>query len=115
MNIYTDRSLSTDTKVDLAGSWNNFKDALGSTAGVGQLLNLLAIVGMALIAAAFLKWAWDRRKSGGMGGGGNGMMGALIVGFVLSAPGFIIPAVLGVLDLLINAIVNIWNKNAVKG
>lgn len=111
-----DRTLSENTKVNLKGSWTKFEDAVSSAAGIESLLNILAIFGMLLIAAAFIKWAWDRRKSGGMGGqGGGAITGALIVGIVLSAPGFVIPAVLGVFDLFINAIVSIWNNNKVQG
>lgn len=113
-----ERTLNENTKVDLKGSWTKFENAVSSATGIGSLLNILAIFGMLLIASAFIKWAWDRRKSGGMGGGGGGggaITGALIVGIVLSAPGFVIPAVLGVFDLFINAIVSIWNNNKVQG
>lgn len=106
---------NNQAKVKLKESWTDFAAALPEQ--VNSLLNLLAIFGMLLIAWAFIKWAWDRRKGGGMGmggGGGGGIVGALIVGIVLAAPGFVIPAVLGVFDLFINAVVSIWNDNKVE-
>lgn len=100
------------TDVDLSGSWSAFWRALPG--GVSNLLNLLAIVGVALVAIAFIKWAWDRRRGmgGGFGGGGGsqGIVGAVIVGIVLAAPNLVIPAVLSVLDLLIDAVVSIWQN-----
>ena len=96
-------------KVDLSGQWTTFTGALGP---IKPLMNLLAVIGMLIVAWAFVKWAWDRRRGGGMGGGGQGLSGALIVGLLLSAPGFVIPAGLGVFDIVINALVGIWNKTA---
>lgn len=95
-------------KVDLSGQWALFTSSLK---GIQPLMNLLAVIGMIIVAWAFVKWAWDRRRGGGMGGG-QGLSGALIVGLLLSAPGFVIPAGLGVFDIVINALVGIWNKTA---
>lgn len=98
-------------KVDLSTQWSTFTSALGP---IKPLMNLLAVIGMLIVAWAFVKWAWDRRR-GGMsmgGGGGHGLSGALIVGLLLSAPGFVIPAGLEVFDVVINALVNIWKKTA---
>lgn len=122
MNIYANilaaagRSLNNDNGlgINLKGSWNEFAAAVNNATGIGSLLDLLAIVGMLIVAAAFIKWGWDRRKSGlqGAGQGSGGLTGALIVGLILAAPGFVIPAVLGVFDIFINALVRIWNATA---
>lgn len=104
--------------VDLAGSWDKFWKALMGAGQVQGLFNVLAIVGVALIAWAIVKWAWDRRRGGGGGfgggGGGGGITGALLVGVILAAPNLILPAVLNVLDLVIDAVVKIWQNNGVK-
>jgi hypothetical protein len=102
--------------VDLAGSWTSFWTAIkqGGGANFTSLLNVLAIFGMCLVAWAIVKWAWDRRRGGGGGfggGGSNGVTGALLVGVVLAAPNFILPAVLSVLDLVIDAVMKIWDNN----
>lgn len=119
MNIYANilaangRGLrDTSGNVNLKGSWDDFAQAVNNATGLGSLLELLSIVGMLIVAAAFIKWGWDRRKSGlqGAGQGGGGLMGALIVGLILAAPGFVIPAVLGIFDIFINALVRIWNS-----
>lgn len=102
--------MDTSGKVNLKGQWSTFTGALGDS--LNNLLSLLAVVGMLIVAWAFLKWAWDRRRGGGMGQGAQGISGALIVGLVLSAPGFVIPQALGVFDIVINALVKLWNKTA---
>lgn len=95
-------------KVDLAGGWNNvwgvIKGALGGFAG------LLTAVGVIVVVAALVKWLWDKRRGGG--GGGSAAVGwAIAVGSVLAAPGLIIPLILGIFDVVANAVINLVQKN----
>lgn len=99
--------------IDLAGAWDKFYNAVATGAGVKRLLTLMAIIGVALIAAAIVKWAWDRRR--GLNGGGSGAIwGALLIGAIMSAPDLLIPIVLQALDALINSVSKIWDATAVK-
>jgi hypothetical protein len=96
--------------IDLAGSWDSLWSAV--TAGIGtKLVDLLTIVGVAIVVMALAKWAWDRRRGGGGGGGSSAVWGALLVGALLSAPGVILPIMLQIMDAIANAVYNVW-KNA---
>ncbi len=97
-------------KIDLSSSWDDLWNAVSAGVGPG-LTRLLAVVGVALVAFAILKWAWDKRKGGGgMGRGGGGVGGALIIGALLSAPDVLMPIALKLADGVINAVVQIWNN-----
>lgn len=89
--------------VNLAAAWAGLwgKVSGGSAAG---LITLLTWVGVGMVAFAILKWAWSRRR----GGAQAGLLGwPMFVGAALAAPNAVIPAVLWVIDLLANAVVNI--------
>lgn len=92
------------TEINLSPSWNTFWDAISAPAG--KLVTLASIIGVALIAFAIVKWAWDRRRGGG--GNSSALMGALLIGVILSAPDGVIPIVLNLFDMIANAVIGLW-------
>lgn len=89
--------------VDLAGAWQGLWGKI-ATGEVGGLITFLTWIGVGMVAFAILKWAWSRRR----GGAQAGLLGwPLFVGAALAAPNAVIPAVLWLVDLLANAVVNI--------
>lgn len=90
--------------VNLRAGWSGLWGA--ATSGWGGLARLLMWVGVALVVIALVKWAWDRRRSGGMQGSGP-MWGALIPGAILVAPAVLIPMILFCFDFIANIVVSI--------
>lgn len=66
-----------------------------------NLPKILTAVAAVLIAYAIFKWFKDRRN-GLQGGNNNHLWGALLFGILLVLPGTILPALLSVVDLLID-------------
>lgn len=93
--------------VNLKGGWETFWDAI--TAGFPTITNMMTIIGVILVVFALLKWAWDRRRGGGMGQGAQPLWGALIPGAILAAPDMLFPILLGILDLVINVVISLIN------
>ncbi|XKH58638.1 hypothetical protein LG293_16435 (plasmid) [Citricoccus nitrophenolicus] len=91
-------------KVDLSAGWTKVIAALES--GWSGLLTALTFVGILLIVWALVKWAWDRRRGGGMQGSGP-MWGALIPGFILVAPKILIPFLLNLFDIVANLVLRL--------
>lgn len=87
-------------EVNLKGGWNGVWSAVN--AGFPGLTKLMTIIGVILVVFALLKWAWDRRRGGGMGQGSQPLWGALIPGAILCAPGVLFPMLLGLLDWVAN-------------
>lgn len=85
----------------LVEGWEKFWGALGPQ--VGGISTLLAIGGGAIMAFFLVKWFWQKTRGGGGGGALQGFpwwpMG---VGLLLTAPTFLIPAVLRVVQVIIN-------------
>ncbi|GAB2733291.1 hypothetical protein [Nocardioides pakistanensis] len=106
------RNQSTSTDIDLSGAWDKFWGAITAASGADQIINLLGIIGVALVAMALIKWAWDRRRGGGggMGQQSSAVWGALLIGAILSAPGVILPILLTFMDVIANAGISIWNN-----
>lgn len=94
--------------IALKDSWDSFWSAL--TGEIGAILMIMSLVGVLLIAGAFIKWAWDRRRGGGGGGQTGGLWGALLVGCILSAPNLLIPAILLIFDVIANGVASLWDK-----
>lgn len=87
-------------EVNLKGGWDRVWQAVQD--GFPGLPQLMTIIGVILVVAALLKWAWDRRRGGGMGQGSAPLWGALIPGAILCAPGILFPLLLGLLDWVAN-------------
>ncbi len=89
--------------VDLESSWSTLWSSISSE--WGQLSTLLTIIGLLLVVFAFGKYIFDRRRGGG--GHAQGLttvLWTLVAGSLLAAPDLIIPAVLSILDYVINGI-----------
>ena len=111
MNIMANTDvLMSAGPIDLAGSWSTLWSAVESALGT-KLTTLMAVVGTIIVVMALVKWAWDRRRGQGGGGGSQAIWGALLVGAILSAPGVILPIMLQVVDAIANAVYSVW-KNA---
>lgn len=95
------------TTVNLKGGWTSFWTAI--TAGFPTITTMMTIVGVILVVFALVKWAWDRRRGGGMAQGAQPLWGALIPGAILAAPDMLFPILLGILDLVINVVISLIN------
>jgi hypothetical protein len=97
------------SSINLTAGWNtvwgDIQTALGS-----QLTTLVTAIGALLVVGAILKWLWDRKRSGSMGGAGahSGLLWTFIIGAVLTAPAVIVPIFLNLSDFVTNAIVNLF-------
>lgn len=96
--VYT--ALPMAGEVNLHSGWATFWGAI--TAGFPGITTLMTVIGVALVVFALLKWAWDRRRGGGMGQGSQPLWGALIPGSILAAPSVLFPLLLGLLDWVAN-------------
>jgi len=87
----------------LVDGWEKFWGSLGPQ--VGGISTLLAIAGGAIMAFFLVKWFWQKTRGGG---GGNALAGfpwwPMAVGLLFTAPTFLIPAVLRVVQVLINIV-----------
>ena len=97
--------------IDLSGKWDTLWAGLVGGTEFGKITGLLGVIGVAIVAMALIKWAWDRRRGGGAGQSGA-VWGALLVGALLSAPDLIIPILLTILDVIGNAVISVWNKSS---
>lgn len=88
---------------ELVNGWTTFWGAIDKS---GSISTLLSIAGGAVMAWFLLSWLW--KKSRGGGGGGSPMQGfpywPMAVGLLLTAPTFLIPLVLRLLQGLINVL-----------
>ena len=86
----------------LVEGWEKFWGAIPNSGGIATLL---AIAGGAIMAFFLVKWFWGKTRGGGGGGALQGFpwwpMG---VGLLLTAPTFLIPAVLRVVQVIINLV-----------
>jgi hypothetical protein len=95
-------------KVDLTAGWNTIYADYTHTLGT-PLSNLMIAVGTLLVVGGVLKWLWDRKRSGNMGGQGahGGLLWTIIIGATLTSPGVLIPFFLTFTDFIINALINL--------
>lgn len=104
VNIMAATPAKGASKVDLSGAWTGFWNTV--TSSWTGLANMLTIIGLILVVFALVKWAWDRRRGGGMQGSGA-LWGSLIPGAILLAPKVIIPLLLWFIDAIANLVVDI--------
>lgn len=96
--------MSDANPIDLSSAWGGFWKTV--TASWSGLAGALTLIGVILVVFALVKWAWDRRRGGGMQGSAP-LMGALVPGALLLAPQVIIPLLLWLIDALANIVVSI--------
>jgi len=100
---------------ELVTGWNTFWGAVDKD---GKISTVLMVVGGAIMAWFLVTWLW--KKSRGGGGGGNALQGfpwwPMAVGLVLTAPTFLIPLVLKLLQSIINVASQIltWTTTQLK-
>ena len=89
--------------VDLTSGWNSLLSAIqGAT---GNLLGVLAMVGVAMIVIAILVWAYQRRK-----GGVSGFPWMMVVlGAALASPAAVIPLLLTILEFIVNFFIGLFS------
>lgn len=101
---------SADKELDLAGKWDEFWKAVSSDTGIGQITKVMAAIGVVLILFGFIKWAWDRRRGGGGMGNSGGVVGSVLVGGLLCAPDVLLPFLLTIVDILVNALMGVFTS-----
>lgn len=87
--------------VNLRGAWTGLWAKI-NTGDFSQVLTLITWVGVALLAFALVKWAWNKRKGSAQG---SEVLYSAIIGAVFSAPNFLIPLVLGIFDAVANTVI----------
>ena len=94
------------TKIDLEGNWNDFWSQIVKDPDTQALLVKVGWIGALIAVSSILTFFWQKRK--GRGGQGGGMSSvpvyAFVVGAILSAPGVMIPKILQLLDIALNAL-----------
>ena len=80
--------------------WNSVSGAVGTQ---------LTAIGVVLVVFAIIRWLWDRRRSG-FQGNHSGLLWTFGVGAVLAAPDVVIPLLLGLADLVTNAVIGLFGN-----
>jgi hypothetical protein len=94
--------------VNFQSGWNTVWNSV--TAAVGtQLTTLMTAFGVVLVVFAIIRWLWDRRRSG-FQGNHSGLLWTFGIGAVLAAPEAIMPLLLGLADLITNAVVGLFGN-----
>ena len=92
-----------DGTVDWVAAWTGMWGRIVGGADVADLVLVLSYVGVGFVVFAVIKWGWSRRR----GSAQAGLLGwPMFVGAALAAPTVVIPAVLWLLQLPVNAIIN---------
>ena len=98
--------------VELAKAWSEFWDAILG-AGGRDLTTAAAWIGLIIILGAVVVFMWRRIR--GYSNEGSGPRGwivwAIVFGAVLAAPDFIMPAILGLIDIIANTGVGLWDAS----
>lgn len=92
--------------IDFVTDWSTLWGDLAPSQG---LLTDLGIIGVIVLVASLVGWVLERRRSG-FGGGmraHSGLLWTMLFGALLAAPNVLIPALLTLIDLIINPIVNV--------
>lgn len=94
--------------VNLAGGWNTLWSAISGAIG-GSVMTLLTIAGVILVLFAVTKYVFDKRRGGSASQGLGIVLWTLVAGSILAAPQVILPLALGLLDLVINLLLSLFN------
>jgi len=93
--------------VDLAGAWDKFWNAISGD--LSGLLDVITIIGVALVIFSIISYFWRKRRGGNMMQDSNTVLWVMALGAILCAPQVIFPLVLKLFDQIINAGINILN------
>jgi hypothetical protein len=91
--------------VDLSGGWSTFWNAVTSSAGT-PLTGILSVLGVMVLVFALAGYFWQRAR--GKSSDNGHLMWAMAVGALLAAPGVIFPLILGLMDMVANAVISIY-------
>ena len=91
--------------VDFVSAWSNLWAPVRS-AGNGQFITILAMVGVALIVFSIFSFFWQRRRGGGMNGVGSQLV-PLILGGLLAGPDVVVPILLWCAQTVVNVLVGV--------
>lgn len=94
--------------VDLAGAWDKLWSAISSE--ISGLLDILTIVGVALVVFSIITYFWQKRRGGNMSEGSSTIFWVMALGALLCAPQVLIPLFMTLLDQILNAAINIINR-----
>lgn len=88
--------------VNLRGGWNDLINALSLPNGLWVLLTGAGVI---IVVTALFKLLWDKRK--GSGGGLSTILTPLCIGALLAAPRNVLPLLLWICDLVVNAAISV--------
>lgn len=91
--------------VHLASDFNTLWGSISKTTGFATFQWLLTVVGLLLVLSSVLTYVWKRRSGQG---DHKHVFTTLIVGAVLLAPTVLVPFLLTIADVIINAIVSVF-------
>lgn len=86
--------------VHLASQWSTAWGAISGALGT-NVTTLLGVIGVFMVVGGVVGWLWERRKGGGSH---SKLFYSIVIGAILSAPGFIIPMILTLADGIANGI-----------
>ena len=96
--------LASTTTVNFAGDWTSIDNAFNSALG-SSLITFLGVIGTLLIIFSIVKYVWDRRR--GNQGSHQHILWSLSIGAILAVPSVVMPALLTVLDAVVNTFLKI--------
>lgn len=95
-------------QVDFVSGWEAVWGPLRSAIG-GQVVTILAVVGVLIIVVAVLGHLWQRRK-GGAFSTSHTLLVPVLVGAILCGPDVVVPILLNLLQSLINVVLGLVNS-----
>ncbi|GEL48044.1 hypothetical protein CHO01_31600 [Cellulomonas hominis] len=98
-----------NSSVNLVGAWTTFWNAINQ-GSFSRLMTIITVLGVCAVVFAGLGFLWRKRRNNG--GDAKGLWWSLGLGAAASAPNFLIPIVLTVLDLVINIIAGFFKSLA---
>lgn len=93
---------TSGNKVNLAGLWDQKWAEIAP--GNEALLEAMGLVGLVVLVGALIMWVWRRNQ--GQSQGMTSLWPAMAIGALLSAPGVMLPAVLNIIDIVMNMVLN---------
>jgi hypothetical protein len=102
--------------VNFRGGWDAIIKALESATGSEALFEILSVAGVAVVVAAFVvSLIFNRRRGGNpFAGHGSTVVGAVVAAGLLAAPKVVIPALLWVVDVIGNAVIQAFRNSGIS-
>lgn len=93
--------------VDFVTSWTTLWTPIRNAVG-GQVVTIIAVVGVALVVFSFISFLWRRRRGGGVAGMGS-LVVPLTIGAILAGPDVVVPLLLHAAQAVVNVAVGVGN------